>query len=95
MPPSGSDRPERSTPKHKSSLPSQFKSSLLAEQESASDSDVLGLKSDVVGISLSDEASRPPAAPSGDDYEEKSEEVMIDPPAEGSQSSGMVLSVVP
>ncbi|KAG3124198.1 hypothetical protein PI126_g23360 [Phytophthora idaei] len=73
---------ERATPSRQSSQRSQFKSSLLAEQESASDSDVLGLESEVVEISSGDEGSRSPAVPSSGDVEEKTEDVTVDSPVQ-------------
>ncbi|KAG3057678.1 hypothetical protein PI125_g25360 [Phytophthora idaei] len=89
---------ERATPSRQSSQRSQFKSSLLAEHESASDSDVLGLESEVVEISSGDEGSRSPAVPSSGDVEEKTEDVIVDSPVQevpSSQSSGRVLSLTP
>ncbi|KAG3162749.1 hypothetical protein PI124_g6356 [Phytophthora idaei] len=89
---------ERATRSRQSSQRSQFKSSLLAEQESASDSDVLGLESEVVEISSGDEGSRSPAVPSSGDVEEKTEDVTVDSPVQevpSSQSSGRVLSLTP
>ncbi|KAG2987494.1 hypothetical protein PC123_g24102 [Phytophthora cactorum] len=89
---------ERATPSRQSSQRSQFKSSLLAEQESASDSDVLGLESEVVEISSGDEGSRSPAVPSSGDVEEKTEYVTVDSPVQevtSSQSSGRVISLTP
>ncbi|KAG3010097.1 hypothetical protein PC120_g15253 [Phytophthora cactorum] len=71
--------------------PAQFTSSLLAERESASDSDVLGLESEVVEVSSGDGGSRSPAAPSGGDVEEKTEDIVVDSPVQeipSSQSSG-------
>ncbi|KAG3235242.1 hypothetical protein PI124_g19723 [Phytophthora idaei] len=89
---------ERATPSRQSSQRSQFKSSLLAEQESASDSDVLGLESEVVEISSGDEGSRPPGVPSSSDVEEKTEDVTVNSLAQevpSSQPSGRVLSLTP
>ncbi|KAG3119464.1 hypothetical protein C6341_g27409 [Phytophthora cactorum] len=79
---SGPSPRERATPSRHSSQRSQFKSSLLAEQESASDSDVLGLESEVVEISSGDEGSRSPAVPSSGDVEEKTEDVTVDLPVQ-------------
>ncbi|KAG2993813.1 hypothetical protein PC129_g15144 [Phytophthora cactorum] len=62
--------------------PAQFTSSLLAERESASDSDVLGLESEVVEVSSGDGGSRSPAAPSGGDVEEKTEDIVVDSPVQ-------------
>ncbi|KAG3062679.1 hypothetical protein PI125_g24488 [Phytophthora idaei] len=89
---------ERATPSRQSSQRSQFKSSLLAEHESASDSDVLGLESEVVESSSGDEGSRSPAVPSSGDVEEKTEDVTVDSPVQevpSSQPSGRVLSLTP
>ncbi|KAG3232753.1 hypothetical protein PI124_g22168 [Phytophthora idaei] len=79
---SGPSPRERATPSRQSSQRSQFKSSLLAEQESASDSDVLGLESEVVETSSGDEGSRSPAVPSSGDVEEKIEDVTVDLPVQ-------------
>ncbi|KAG3074006.1 hypothetical protein PI125_g22114 [Phytophthora idaei] len=73
---------ERATPSRQSSQRSQFKSSLFAEQESASDSDVLGLESEVVEIYSGDEGPRSPAVPSSGDVEEKTEDVTVDSPVQ-------------
>ncbi|KAG3060412.1 hypothetical protein PI124_g21683 [Phytophthora idaei] len=93
---SGSSPRERATPSHQSFRRSQFKSSLLAEQESASDRDVLGLVSEVIEVSSGDESSQSPAAPSGGNVEEKTEDVIVDSPVQqvpSSQPSGRVLSL--
>ncbi|KAG3009240.1 hypothetical protein PC121_g16607 [Phytophthora cactorum] len=77
---------------------SSFKSSLLAEQESASNSDVLGLESEVVEVSSGDEGLRSSTAPSSGDVEEKTEDVIVDSPVQevpSSQPSGNVLSLTP
>ncbi|KAG3152087.1 hypothetical protein PI126_g10697 [Phytophthora idaei] len=84
---SGPSPRDRATPSRQSSPRSQFKSSLLAEQGSASDSDVLGLESEVVEVSSGDEGSRSPAALSGGDVEEKTEEVIVDSPVQEVPSS--------
>ncbi|KAG3155446.1 hypothetical protein PC128_g22074 [Phytophthora cactorum] len=89
---------ERATTSHQSSQRSQFKSSLLADQESVSDSDVRGQESEVVEISSGGEGSRSPAFPSSGDVEEKTEDVTVDSPVQevpSSQSSGRVLSLTP
>ncbi|KAG4044444.1 hypothetical protein PC123_g20112 [Phytophthora cactorum] len=95
---SGPSPRERATPSRQSSQRSQFKSSLLAEQVSGSDSDVLGLEFDVVEVSSGDEGSRSPASPSSVDAEEKIVDVIVDSPAQevpSSQPSGRVLSLTP
>ncbi|KAG3072430.1 hypothetical protein PI124_g3262 [Phytophthora idaei] len=95
---SGPSLRERATPSRQSSQRSQFKSSLFAEQESASDGDVLGLEFEVVEVYSGDEGSRSPAAPSSGDAEEKIEDVIVDSPAQevpSSQPSGRVLSLAP
>ncbi|KAG4045538.1 hypothetical protein PC123_g19056 [Phytophthora cactorum] len=89
---------EPATPSRQSSQRSMFKSSLLAEQESGSDSDVLGLELDVVEVSSGDEGSRSPASPSSVDAEEKTEDVTVDSPVQevpSSQPSRRVLSLTP
>ncbi|KAG3183681.1 hypothetical protein PC128_g14055 [Phytophthora cactorum] len=95
---SGPSPRERATPSLQSSQRSQLKPSLLAEQESASDSDVLGLESEVVEVSSGDEGSRSPAVPSSGDVEAKTEYVTVDSPVQevpSSQPSGRVLSLTP
>ncbi|KAG3136363.1 hypothetical protein PC128_g25913 [Phytophthora cactorum] len=95
---SGPSPRERATPSRQSSQRSQFKSSLLAEQESASDSDVLGLESEIVEVSSGDEGSRSSAAPSSGDVEEKTEDVIVDSPVQevpSLQPSGCVLYLTP
>ncbi|KAF1777341.1 hypothetical protein GQ600_11775 [Phytophthora cactorum] len=65
-------------------------------RESASDSGVLGLESEVVEVSSGDEGLRSPAAPSSGDVEEKTDDVTVDSPVQevpSSQPSGRVLSV--
>ncbi|KAG3004507.1 hypothetical protein PC121_g18723 [Phytophthora cactorum] len=89
---------EPATPSRQSSQRSMFKSSLLAEQESGLDSDVLGLELDVVEVSSGDEGSRSPASPSSVDAEEKTEDVTVDSPVQevpSSQPSRRVLSLTP
>ncbi|KAG6943256.1 hypothetical protein JG688_00017694, partial [Phytophthora aleatoria] len=73
----------------------RFKSSLLAQQEFASDTNVLGLASEVVEVSSGDEGPPSFDAPSGDEYEEKTSEMILDPPASSSQASGSTLSLAP
>ncbi|KAG4053972.1 hypothetical protein PC123_g10901 [Phytophthora cactorum] len=95
---SGPSPRERATPSLQSSQRSQLKPSLLAEQESTSDSDVLGLESEVVEVSSGDEGSRSPAVPSSGDVEAKTEYVTVDSPVQevpSSQPSGRVLSLTP
>ncbi|KAF4142958.1 hypothetical protein GN958_ATG07830 [Phytophthora infestans] len=55
-----------------------FKSSLLAGQESASGSDVLGITPEIIEVSSGEDGPSSPAAPSPDEYEEKLAEVIVD-----------------
>lgn len=57
-----------------------FKSSLVAKQDSASDSDVLEITPEVIEISLVEDEPLSAAAPFTDEHAEKSSEVIVDTP---------------
>lgn len=54
-----------------------FKSSLVVEQESASDIDALDINPEIIEVLSGEDRTSSPAAPSADEYEEKSSDIIV------------------
>ncbi|KAF4033824.1 hypothetical protein GN244_ATG14237 [Phytophthora infestans] len=67
----------RPTPRRQSSQRSMFKSSLVVEQESASDIDALDINPEIIEVLSGEDRTSSPAAPSADEYEEKSSDIIV------------------